>query len=662
MADPFDPDAYLAATATATPAPTFDPDQYLAATTPATQDSGRSGIDIATDYGQQQGAPTIPEQRKAIEDLPPEIRNPLEAASETALSLIPKSVGEVGGLAASFVPPVQGVQDIGRGVTMLKDVLLGPDPAHTSLSDITAKDFPETQILPQAEQTEPFSKERYKAGFDTLAQLGMAAAVGRGIPTKPPTLTETLGLSEKQPEVVQAVNESLSQLGKNLPDWARQEMQRRGLDPNRPLNDIDVANPSVRDAVLSDPTLTDEQKSSVLKTGSPVPELVDPVTAPLSTETVQPVLGKQEPVAETTAAGTGEGQPRIVAAGIRDLDTGEIWTGASHSLASAEIPNIKSRNLDRGGFVTSEGDYITDQKLIDKISGKKKATAQKIFGNFISPEDVRKMAETGTKPAPVPESPVSTTGSGIQETGGAAPLSTETGGTEAQPTQSEVAPPIVSDQPHVSTIANRFTQERAKSGELGEIAPGQGYSTKDMAAQGLKMSPEQINQHVSDLMQGTGNPIEQGKAVRAEEARLSQRSIDLSRAATADPTSVNAKVAADNAFKDVTDFHNGPVARLKTIFHATGMGLQGELPVDLSTFNGLREAYLRDTGKAPPLELEPKLRQTAEKVSTAVAEDNAAKVKLGQEIDRVTKNRKLPTADEVRRRVQDRMKVEPCRV
>ncbi len=229
------------------------------------------------------------------------------------------------------------------------------------------------------------------------------------------------------------------------------------------------------------------------------------------------------------------------------------------------------------------------------------------------------------------------------------------------PTSPVVESASISDDQHVSTIANRFTEERTKSGELGEIAPGQGYSTRELADAGLKMSPEEINQHVSDLMNGTGDPIEQGKAVRAEEARLSQRSNELSRAAAADPTNTEARLAADNAFKDVTDFHNGPVAKLKTIFHATGVGLQGELPVDLSTFNGLREKFLRDTGKPPTPEQEPQLEKMAEKVTNAVKEDNGAKQNLGQAIDKATARRKLPTYDEVRQNIADRMKIEPCR-
>lgn len=53
-----------------------------------------------------------------------------------------------------------------------------------------------------------------------------------------------------------------------LPDWVREEMESRGLDPKRTFNDIDIRNPSVREAITNDPTLTAEQKENLLKTGS----------------------------------------------------------------------------------------------------------------------------------------------------------------------------------------------------------------------------------------------------------------------------------------------------------------------------------------------------------------------------------------------------------
>ena len=72
-------------------------------------------------------------------------------------------------------------------------------------------------------------------------------------------------------------------------------MERRGLDPNRPLNDVDIQNPSVRDAIESDPTLSREQKDQIFKTGSPAiktasestpvpPSSVEPATEPASAQ------------------------------------------------------------------------------------------------------------------------------------------------------------------------------------------------------------------------------------------------------------------------------------------------------------------------------------------------------------------------------------------
>jgi hypothetical protein len=215
-------------------------------------------------------------------------------------------------------------------------------------------------------------------------------------------------------------------------------------------------------------------------------------------------------------------------------------------------------------------------------------------------------------------------------------------------------------EPWVSAIANRYTAERAARGTLGQVAPGEGVSTEGLLARGLKMGPEQINQHVSDLMSGKGDPVTQAAAVRAQEAQLSQRSNAASRAFEANP-SAETRTAMNDAFNDLTDFHNGPVAKIKTIFHGTGMGLQGEVPVDLSTFNGLREAFLRDVGKAPPAEMEPALRKTAKAVSDAKAADQEAMRNLGAAIDGMTVGKKLLSADALRNKIMGTLKDRPCR-
>jgi hypothetical protein len=223
----------------------------------------------------------------------------------------------------------------------------------------------------------------------------------------------------------------------------------------------------------------------------------------------------------------------------------------------------------------------------------------------------------------------------------------------------EPVPQAFSEEPHVSAIANRFTAERAATGELGEIQPGESVNTMDLVHHGLKMSPEQVNASVSRVMQGGDVPINDVAALRGEEARLSQRSGDLSRAARANP-SPEAQLAADNAFKDLTDFHNGPVAQAKRNWHHQGKLMQGEIPVDLSTLNGMREAWLKDTGKPPPANVEPKLQRVADKLAKAIDEERAAARNGGEAIEKATQGRKMPTPEEVRNSIAERMGVEPC--
>ena len=90
------------------------------------------------------------------------------------------------------------------------------------------------------------------------------------------------------------------------------------------------------------------------------------------------------------------------------------------------------------------------------------------------------------------------------------------------------------------------------------------------------------------------------------------------------------------------------------------MGLQGEVPVNLSTYNGLREQFLRDNGKPAPSEMESALRKTAQRVRDAADAENAAMQKLGAEIDKASARRRLPSAEEVRNNIMERMKDMPC--
>jgi hypothetical protein len=208
--------------------------------------------------------------------------------------------------------------------------------------------------------------------------------------------------------------------------------------------------------------------------------------------------------------------------------------------------------------------------------------------------------------------------------------------------------PTTGTEPWLSSIANRYTQERSAQGQLGEVTQGAGTTPQEMVAKGLQMGPERIAQHVSDLMAGKGDMKEQAAAVRAREAQLSQDANKLGRIAEANPNDPQAQANYEEAFQHLTDFHNGPVAKLKNNWHAAGEAMQGELPVDLGSFNGLREAWLRDVGREPSERVQKTMRDTAKKVRETSAAEDVAMKRLGEEIKKQTTRRKLPTYDEVR--------------
>jgi hypothetical protein len=212
----------------------------------------------------------------------------------------------------------------------------------------------------------------------------------------------------------------------------------------------------------------------------------------------------------------------------------------------------------------------------------------------------------------------------------------------------------------VSGIANKFVEPRVEAGQIGEIAPGQGFSTKDLIKTGENMHPETVAQHVSDIMNGkTGSP-EQAAAIRFKEAQLSERAAQASKIAAANPGNAEMQVQEAQAIQDVTDFHNGPVAKLKTSFHAQGMAMQREHPIDLTTYNGQLENWLRNSdGKSAPDNVKPILKQSAAKAKRVVDAATVAEKAFADEVGKPTKL-KLPSDEELIQHVMETMGIGPC--
>ncbi len=179
--------------------------------------------------------------------------------------------------------PTQAIQQYGQGPSVLSKIgeavkqavtaqiptsQPGPEQIATSALPVPIQQGIQgyqlgNQIVEAAKQ--PLgSQAQYNAAVNTAAAVApivlpflpkLFKGFGEAKPSGP-TLTDTL--FPKAPEPVTA-----------LPDWAREQMLQKGLDPARIFNDVDTKNPSVVEAINNDPSLTPEQKANVLATGSP---------------------------------------------------------------------------------------------------------------------------------------------------------------------------------------------------------------------------------------------------------------------------------------------------------------------------------------------------------------------------------------------------------
>lgn len=179
-----------------------------------------------------------------------------------------------------------------------------------------------------------------------------------------------------------------------------------------------------------------------------------------------------------------------------------------------------------------------------------------------------------------------------------------------QPRTPPPLPPSVYDTPSaISAVANRYNPETA--------GLAKGSSAADAIARGSKMEPEEVATHISSVTSGVlpENLQNATAAVRVEQARLQARSEAAGKYYQVNPNNLDAKLAADNALKDLQDFKNGPTATIKGIWARQGHELQNSVPFDLSSYNGLRDKFLSESGKPLTPAIDKKLTNMANKVA-----------------------------------------------
>jgi len=103
--------------------------------------------------------------------------------------------------------------------------------------------------------------------------------------TPPVAEGESGGLQQSAGDTSSKETKTNQKVNPKLPDWVNEHMIAQGKNPSRMFNEQDLSNPSVREALLNDPTLTKEQKDQILsetfgktKVTKQNPPVVNPLT------------------------------------------------------------------------------------------------------------------------------------------------------------------------------------------------------------------------------------------------------------------------------------------------------------------------------------------------------------------------------------------------
>jgi hypothetical protein len=177
------------------------------------------------------------------------------------------------------------------------------------------------------------------------------------------------------------------------------------------------------------------------------------------------------------------------------------------------------------------------------------------------------------------------------------------------------------------------------------------------------MGQQGIDQHITNLMKNPGEvPIQQAAAVRAREAQLAAESNRLSRVWEDDPNNMEKRAAADQARNVLSQFHAGPVARVKSQGHNIFMSLQGELPYDLGAFNGHMDKWMDEVGSEPSPKVQDKMRKMAKEVRDTDEKQTAAEQAFGKEIaEDVARNPSRFSEGDMDRYLDEKLTDIPCR-
>ena len=215
--------------------------------------------------------------------------------------------------------------------------------------------------------------------------------------------------------------------------------------------------------------------------------------------------------------------------------------------------------------------------------------------------------------------------------------------------------------PRITGVANRVLSAEAIAGKIGAIEPGEGLSWQEMVDLGRASG---INpQEVAQRFKQTGRlSYEEFAALRAERERMAIQNNELADRANAEPWNKDVQQALVNARKLETDFIRNVVQPAKTATSNIFRGMQGEAPIDATTFEGLRRAIVDATGKEPTALQATVIRNRAAGARKIADSEARALKNASRAIEQEFPKTKTPTLEQLKAEMERMAKeLMPCK-
>ena len=180
-----------------------------------------------------------PEQYFDAKKVPPWAEHAAQAAFETVSGFVPRTFGQV---AQFLTPAASAPAEIKRTYNAVKDWI----SKKGSVEQVARKYFPESFATEEVEKTEPYSVERFRLGFQTIANVLMGAAVGKGLTSAKPIGGETADASRLREHAEQVQETGIIQESGAKESSPNLEQQAQGIADSGPRSQA-VETPTPQD-------------------------------------------------------------------------------------------------------------------------------------------------------------------------------------------------------------------------------------------------------------------------------------------------------------------------------------------------------------------------------------------------------------------------------